>query len=698
MSRAELKRDVWEAANIMRSDDGTNGIHDYIEQISWMVFLKVFEDLENRYEAESRLKQKKHQRIIPKKYSWSSWTELGTQEIIEFIDDDLIPFLGTLSGSPERDTIGVIFGEVKRNKMKSASNLKDVVDIINDRDFNDAEDSHVFSQFYEDLLVKLGRESGIAGEFYTPRPIVRLMVKIINPKLKSIEGKPTRILDPFCGSCGFLVESYLHIMSKKETTVKDFRNLQLKVFHGFEKKSLPYLVGIMNCILHGLLTPSVIRKNTLRENIENFRLEDKFEYIFTNPPFGGKESKTIQQNFPVKIQKTEFLGLQSVMKRLAEGGECAIVMPEPILWRTGKYLKVRKDLVENSNIHTIISLPAGVFANVTASGLGPKTNLVFFSKKGTTKQIWYYELTPPGGKSYSRVNTIKDEHLEDCFKKWKKKEESNNSWILKKEDIDENYDLTANNPNIELGFKTENPNGVISRLIDREKIFPSHLEKIKKHLLTNKQKADDFGNWDTMKIVECVLPEDENGIQGGFACAKNNEVKEGIPHLRPFNVGKNGKLHLSEFVFLPENLVDTELFSLQKGDVIFNNTNSKELVGKSALVEKNLTCGFSNHLTRLRVRTEIISPEWLVLTLRLHWLSGVFLKKSRKWIGQAGINTDSLSATEIPVPDPDIQKEIVGRLRDSTKILDDIAKLRNEIQDDMGILRASIFKYLILNK
>jgi len=435
MSRKDLFNDIWKAADIMRRDDGTNGINEYIEQISWMFFLKVFEDLEKRFEAEHKLKSKKYSRIIPEKYSWSQWTTKDAKQIINFIDDELFPFLGKLSGSPEKDTIGTIFSEVQRNKMKSPFNLKDVIDIINEINFNNDEDSHVLSIFYEDLLVKLGKESGIAGEFYTPRPIVRLLVRMIDPKLNPKNKENTRILDPFCGSCGFIVESFKHILSKGKITVRDLEILQRSVFHGYEKKSLPYLVGLMNCILHGLITPSVVRRNSLNDNVMKFGSEDKFDFVLTNPPFGGKEGKQIQQNFPVKIQATELLALQQVMRRLKINGICGMVVPEGLVHGGEAFAKVKKDLLENYNVNALISLPSGVFANVTASGQGPKTYLLVFEKTEPTKKIWYYELHPPGGKRYTKINAITDEDLDDCFQKWQKKEISENSWIVDVEEI-----------------------------------------------------------------------------------------------------------------------------------------------------------------------------------------------------------------------------------------------------------------------
>lgn len=385
MSREDLANDIWRAADIMRRDDGTNGISEYIEQISWMFFLKVFEDLENRFEGEHILVGDNYERIIPTELTWSVWTKRSWHgdEIIKFIDEKLFPFLATLSGSPERDTIGLIFSEVRRNKMKSPFNLMDVIDIIDRINFNNPDDSHTLSVFYEDLLIKLGKESGIAGEFYTPRPIVRLIVKIVNPEL----GSNNRILDPFCGSGGFLIESYDHLKNKGISS-QEYGRLQSNVFHGYEKKSLPYLVGMMNCILHGLVTPKILRKNSLAENIVNFGLDDKYEYVLTNPPFGGTENKQIQQNFPVKIQATELLALQQVMKRLKHNGSCAIVVPDGLLSRGDAFLKIRKELLENYNVHTIVSLPAGVFANVTASGQGPQdAHHILYQNRANKKDL-----------------------------------------------------------------------------------------------------------------------------------------------------------------------------------------------------------------------------------------------------------------------------------------------------------------------
>jgi len=485
INRKDLANDIWRACDIMRRDDGTSGVLEYMEQLSWLIFLKVFEDVEKRFEAEAKFAEKPYQPIIDPKHRWSSWArkdwrsgKLGEKHpLIKFIDEELFPYLRSLSGSPERERIATIFREITGNRMKSAYNLRDVIALIDEIDFNDVEDSHVVSQLYEELLLKLGKEHGIAGEFYTPRPIVRLMVKIVDPQIGET------IFDPFCGSCGFLVESYKRMAKSKELTVEDYETLQKRTFFAQEKKPLPYLIGNMNCILHGLLTPNIIRKNTLADNIRNLPESHRFDVILTNPPFGGKESRQIQQNFPIQSQATELLALQYVMKTLKRNGRCGIVLPEGVLFRGDAFAKVKRELLENFNLHTIISLPSGAFANVTASGQGPKTNLLFFDRTGKTKKIWYYDFAGYSeevlNKKYTKANPIEDKDLKDCYEKWKKREISKYSWIVPVEDIiKRDYDLTARNPNRKEEVITKTPEELVANVLEKERQILYILEEV----------------------------------------------------------------------------------------------------------------------------------------------------------------------------------------------------------------------------
>ena len=509
IDRRNLANKIWHACDIMRRDDGTTGILEYTEQLSWLIFLKVLEDVEKRFEDEALFAGREYHPIIEPQYRWSAWATKEDKELMKyfteeelnlikqrgehiltaFIDYKLFPYLKSLRGNPERDRIAAIFQEIRGNRMKSPYNLRDVILLLNDIDFNNVEDSHVLSQVYEELLLRLGREGGVAGEFYTPRPIVRLMVKIIQPEIGET------VFDPFCGSCGFLIESYKRMKESKELTVEDYERLQKATFYGQEKKSLPYLIGVMNCILHGLSTPNIVRKNTLEEDIRNIPEQRRFDVILTNPPFGGKESRQIQQNFPVKSQATELLALQYVMKKLRKGGRCGIVVPEGILFRGDAFKIVKRELLQNYNLHTIISLPAGVFANVTSSGQGPKTNLLFFERTGGTKEIWYYDFAGYSEKvlkkKYTKANPVSDEDFEDCYEKWKKREISEYSWIVPVDEvIQRDYDLTARNPNIREEYEYESPEVILSEIMEKEKKIQEILDRLYEDLNKTKEKED----------------------------------------------------------------------------------------------------------------------------------------------------------------------------------------------------------------
>jgi len=467
----------------MRSDDNTTGTLEYTEHLSWLIFLKVFEDLEKRFEEEAKFAGKSYTKIIEPRYRWSSWAtkDWKGEELTKFITNDLFPYLKSLSGSPEKEMIATIFKEIRGVIMKSPYNLKDVITIIDKVDFNSAEDSHVLSQVYEELLLKMGREGGTAGEFYTPRPVVRLMVRMINPQIGET------VFDPFCGSGGFLIEAFKYMLESRELTTSDYEVLQRKAFYGQEKKALAYLVGIMNCIVHGLLTPNIVRKNTLEENIRNIPESARFNIVLTNPPFGGKEGKHIQQNFPIQSRATELLALQFVMKKLRVGGRCGIVVPEGILFQGHAFTQAKKELLENFNLHTIISLPQGTFANVAPSGQGPKANLLFFDRAGPTKEIWYYDFDGYSsqvlGKKYTKAKPITDDDLKDCFEKWKDRKSSDYSWVVSVEEIVKNgYDLSAKNPHKREDIAHRPPEELLKSLMEKEGQIAQILGEIRSSL------------------------------------------------------------------------------------------------------------------------------------------------------------------------------------------------------------------------
>ena len=469
MRREELRRKIEQICEIMRAD----GLYilQYVEQLSWLMFLKIFEDLEDELKLEAEFEGGEYEPIIDPKYRWSSWARRGmrAEDLARFIEGDLFQYLRSLHGPREREMISSIFAEVKQH-MRDPFNLKHVIHMLDDIDFTNPEDSHALSQLYEELLMMMGREGGAAGEYYTPRPIVRLMVKIADPKVGET------VFDPLCGSCGFLVESFKWMRGQRTLTVEEEELLQERTFYGQELKGLPYLIGIMNCILHGLLCPNIVRRDTFEENVVATPRQ-RFDVILTNPPFGGKVPKQLMSNLPVETSSTELAALQYCMRKLNKGGRCGIVLPEGVLFRAGAYKRVKMELLKNYNVHTIISLPTGTFANIAPKGgTGPKANLVFFDKTGPTKEIWYYELQG----DYTKANPVKDEDLVDCYEKWKNREISENSWTVPIEKIRErDYDLTARNPNRKQEVIYVEPEELVESILEKERQISEILEEFR---------------------------------------------------------------------------------------------------------------------------------------------------------------------------------------------------------------------------
>jgi len=469
LNRRKIANKIEQVCEVMRRDGLT--ILGYMEQLSWLIFLKVFEDLEERFRLEAEFEGKKYEPIIDPKFNWSNWAkrDLRAEDLKSFIENDLLPYLRGLHGSKEKDLIASVFSEISQ-RMRDPFNLKEVILMLDDIDFNNPEDSHVLSQLYEELLMMMGKEGGAAGEYYTPRPIVRLMVKIVNPKIGET------VFDPMCGSCGFLVESFNWMKEQRKLTVEEERLLQEKTFYGQELKALPYLIGIMNCILHGLLSPNIVRRDTFEENVV-ITPSRRFDVILTNPPFGGKVAKHLRDNLPFPTSSTELAALEYCMRKLNNGGRCGIVLPEGVLFRSGVYRRVKMELLNNFNVHTIISLPPGTFAYISPKGgTGPKANLVFFDKTGPTEEIWYYELQG----EYTKANPIKDKDLANCFERWKSRKISENSWIVSIEEIRErDYDLTARNPNKKQETIDVAPEELVESILKKEKQILEVLEELR---------------------------------------------------------------------------------------------------------------------------------------------------------------------------------------------------------------------------
>ncbi len=471
MNKKQLTRaDIKKACDVLRMDDGV-GVSNYIEQFSWLLFLKIFEEIEKELKDLAVARGEEYQDIIEKSFKWSSWAKKDWKdkdELLFFVNQKLFPYLGALKGTSEKEKVAGIFREIS-NRMRSAYTILDTIDILDQIEMADFQDTHLLSQAYEEILQEMVGQGGWSGEFYTPRPLIRLMIKIVNPKIGET------ILDPFVGSAGFLIETFNYLQEKNpKLGVKEWDILQHKSFFGQEKKPLPYLIGTMNMILHRILVPNLVRSNTLMEDIHNMPESQKVDVILTNPPFGGRENKSVQENFPIKTQATEGLALQYVMRRLKNGGRCGIVLPEgQILFGGGAFQKIREELLSKFKVTAIISLPQGVFSQM---GAGVKTNLVFFEKTGATKEIWYGEVE---GK-FTKKQIVQDSHLEEVYEKWQKREISNNSWVVSFEELKKKgFDLSPKNPNKADEEELPSPEELINRIEEIQKGTASILRDIK---------------------------------------------------------------------------------------------------------------------------------------------------------------------------------------------------------------------------
>ena len=440
MSVSDLQGKIKSASDKMRADDNTKNALKYLEQLTWLLFLKVFDSLEENREMVAKIDGTIYTPLIKDDYRWGTWARdpnLTGDTLIEFVTDELLPYLRELSGSPRAERFAAIFAEV-RTVMKSGYSLKEVITIVNSIDFHALDTHHAMSVIYEWLLAQTA-DAGWSGEFYTPRPVVETMVRCIDPKLGE------KVYDPCCGSAGFLVASAEHIAPATKTTEqRDQFNSQ--TIYGQESGEIAALVGTMNLILHGVEDPQIIRRNTLEQDIRNVNPSDQFDVILTNPPFGGTENPQVQQNFPSKSAATELLFLQHCMAKLRNGGRAAIVLPDGILYRaeTG-FSTVRRRLINEFNVTAIVRLPTGVFP--TASDT--RTNLIFFSKAGRTETVRYYQVPlPPGKRSYSKTNPLTRDVLEGVERWLVDGEADDYSWEVGYEALVESgFDLDIPWPN-----------------------------------------------------------------------------------------------------------------------------------------------------------------------------------------------------------------------------------------------------------
>jgi type I restriction enzyme M protein len=440
--------------DVLRKEAGCTTELDYTEQTSWLLFLKYLDALEQDKALEAELEGKKYAYILDEPYRWESWAApkdgggrldhnnaLTGDDLRDFVNLKLFPYL---HGFKQKATgpntleykIGEIFGEIK-NKISSGYNLREIIEQIDGLRFRSQTEKHELSHLYEAKIRNMGNAGRNGGEYYTPRPLIRAIIEVVRPRIGE------RVYDGACGSAGFLCESFDYLKrTNPNRTVAQDTTLQTRTFVGKEKKSLAYVIAIMNMILHGIEAPNVIHTNTLTENLADIQEKDRYEVVLANPPFGGKERREVQQNFPIRTGETAFLFLQHFIKILKAGGRGGVVIKNTFLSNTDNAsVSLRKMLLESCNLHTILDCPSGTF-----QGAGVKTVVLFFDKGAPTRKVWYYQLDP--GRNLGKTNPLNDADLKEFITLQQTLADSPKSWSLDAADINpQTFDLSAKNPN-----------------------------------------------------------------------------------------------------------------------------------------------------------------------------------------------------------------------------------------------------------
>jgi len=478
--------------DILHKDAGCGSELDYVEQTSWVLFLKYLDDLEKDKETAALLSGKTYQKIIEPQFQWTSWAApklengkidhnaMTGDDLVDFVNGELFPYLKKFKSDAESaDTIeykiGEIFSELK-NRIQSGYNLREVVSLIDNLRFRTHAEKHEMSHLYEGKIKNMGNAGRNGGEYYTPRPLIKTIIKVVAPKIGDT------IYDGAVGSAGFLVESFEYL-NKKGLSTSDVETLQKRTFYGKEKKSLAYIIGIMNMILHGVEAPNIIHTNTLAENLADIQEKDRYDIVLANPPFGGKERAEVQQNFPIKTGETASLFLQHFIKILRAGGKAGIVIKNTFLSNTDNAsIALRKELLTNCNLHTVLDLPGGTF-----TGAGVKTVVLFFTKGEPTKKVWFYQLNLD--RNLGKTDPLNEKDLAEFVTLQKSSltlrpihQTSFKCVISSAVEKDQTYDLSAKNPNTPEEAPLRQPNEILEAMATLDKESATILKTIKELL------------------------------------------------------------------------------------------------------------------------------------------------------------------------------------------------------------------------
>ena len=437
--------------DVLFKEAGCNTELDYAEQTSWVLFLKYLDDLESDRESTALLTGKPYKPLLDEQYRWRSWAAPKTpqgeidlnrahtgDDLVGFVEKTLWPHLAAFKQSATSpDTleykIGEIFSELV-NKISSGYNLRDIIDRFDELHFGSAAERHELSALYEDRIRRMGNAGRNGGQYYTPRPLIKAIVEIVDPKIGET------IFDPAVGSAGFLCEAFAYVKASKNLSTDELEVLQRSTLYGREKRSLPYIIGVMNMILHGIEAPNIVHVNVLEQNVMEIQEKDRYDVVLANPPFGGKEREEVQQNFPIRSGETAYLFLQLFIRSLKAGGRAGIVIKNTFL-SNDDAKDLRRELLETCSLDIVMDCPS-----MTFTGSGVNTVVLFFTKGKRTKDIWYYQLDP--GRKLGKNNPLNDADMEDFLTLAASRADSEKSWTVSLDSVDEKtLDLSVKNPN-----------------------------------------------------------------------------------------------------------------------------------------------------------------------------------------------------------------------------------------------------------
>lgn len=474
--------------DVLWKESGCTTELDYTEQTSWLLFLKYLDGLEQDKATEAALEGRTYAFILDQPYRWEHWAAPKTadgaidhqkamigDDLRDFVDKKLFPYLhGFKQRASGPNTIeykiGEIFGEI-RNKISSGYNLREIIERIDALRFRSQTEKHELSALYEEKIKRMGNAGRNGGEYYTPRPLIRAIIRVVKPTIGE------RIYDGACGSAGFLCEAFDYLRAQPNLSTSDLKTLQEKTFYGKEKKSLAYVIAIMNLILHGIEAPNILHTNTLAENLADIQDKDRMDVILANPPFGGKERGEVQQNFPIRTGETAFLFLQHFIKMLRAGGRAGVVIKNTFLSNTDNAsVSLRKLLLESCNLHTVLDCPGGTF-----QGAGVKTAVLFFEKGASTRKVWYYQLEP--GRNMGKTNPLNDADIAEFIELQKARGDSPKSWSVDVAGIDHaTWDLSVKNPNGGEVVAHRSPQAILDEITRGDAEIAEVLGKIRKLL------------------------------------------------------------------------------------------------------------------------------------------------------------------------------------------------------------------------